>query len=422
MSETLSVSPLAGTERLHSVDVVRGAAILGILVVNMGLFFNPIYSEILGFGALGGGSMDPVVKKGILAFAQGKFYTIFSILFGFGLAIQLERFRDRGMSFGSFWFRRMFVLMGIGLIHGLFFWFGDILFWYSLAGLALFLFRRAQPRTLIIWATGLLLLPLLLMGAITLLVGLGMTSPDGAEQLNRQFEEQAASFETALVEARERYPVAGFAEAVRLNMAQWKQVGGFVFVMLPNVLGMFVIGLLFARRRLFHDTIAQLPRIRSALRWLLPLAILTNGTAAVLFERATSIVPTGLSLLLQVVSTLGSLSGCLTYIFLLLLAYHSPATRRIVAPIGSVGRMALTNYLTHTLVFTTLANGYGAGLYGRVSLFVGLLLTLAMFAFQIALSNAWLRRFRFGPLEWVWRSLTYGRTQPMRRTSRSAAV
>jgi uncharacterized protein len=414
MSTGEAFSPVSGAERLHSVDVVRGAAILGILIVNMGLFFNPIYSELLGFGALDD-SLDRAVKKGILAFAQGKFYTIFSILFGFGMAIQLEKFRDRGISFGNFWVRRMLVLMGIGLIHGLFLWFGDILLWYSLAGLALFLFRKAKPLTLKIWAVVLLSVPLLLMTAVTLLVMLGGAVPDAAEAMNQQFEQQAASIESALETARDRYPVAGLAETVQLNIAQWKQVAGLVAFMLPNVLGMFVIGLLFARHRLFHDTAAHLSRIRGALVWLIPLAIVTNGTVALLYERVHSIVPSGLSLALQIVGTVGSLSGCLTYIFLLLIAYHSPRTHRFVAPIGAVGRMALTNYLTHSIVFTTLANGYGAGLYGRVSLFTGLVLTLATFVVQIAFSNAWLRRFRFGPMEWLWRSLTYGKIQPLRR-------
>ena len=421
MTHGQTVSPVSGSERLHSVDVVRGAAILGILIVNMGLFFHPIYSEILGLGTLDDG-LNRTIKKGILVFAQGKFYTIFSILFGFGLAIQLERFRDRGISFGNFWVRRMLVLMGIGLIHGLFLWYGDILFWYSLGGLALFLFRKAKPRTLKIWAVMLLSIPLLLMAAVTLLVVLVGAVPAAAEEMNQQFEQQAATLEAALQEAQDRYPVAGLAETVRLNIAQWKQVAGFIFVMLPNILGMFVIGLLFARHRLFHDSAAHVPRIRTALMWLIPLAIVTNGAVGLLFERFSSIVPTGMSLFLQVLSTLGSLSGCLTYIFLLLSAYHSPRAQRFVMPIGAVGRMALTNYLTHTIVFTTLANGYGAGLYGRVSLLTGLLLTFATFVVQIALSNAWLRRFRFGPLEWLWRSLTYGRPQPMRRPSQPAAA
>ena len=110
MSTGEAVSPVSGAERLHSVDVVRGAAILGILVVNMGLFFSPIYLELLGPAWFDSG-LDRIVKKGIVGFAQGKFYTIFSILFGFGLAIQLERFRARGMSFGNFWLRRMVVLL-----------------------------------------------------------------------------------------------------------------------------------------------------------------------------------------------------------------------------------------------------------------------------------------------------------------------
>ena len=400
---------------MHSVDVVRGTAILGILVVNMGLFFSPIYHELLSPAWYESG-LDRIVKKGIVVFAQGKFYTIFSILFGFGLAIQLERFRARGMSFGNFWVRRMLILLAIGLIHGLLVWFGDILTWYALGGLVLFLFRNAKPLTLKIWAIVLLVVPLLLMVGLTLLIVLAGTVPEASEEMTRGFEEQALAIETALEAARDRYPVAGLAETVRLNFGQWKVVASFIVFMLPNVVGMFVIGLLFARHRLFHDAAAHLPRIRTALMWLIPLAVATNGTCALLYGRFDSMVPSGASLVYTIVSTIGQLSGCLTYIFLLLVAFHSPRAHRFVAPIGAVGRMALTNYLTHSIVFTTLANGYGAGLYGRVSLFVGLLLTFATFVIQIAVSNAWLRRFRFGPLEWLWRSLTYGKFQPLRRT------
>ena len=421
MSTAETVAPVSGTERLHSVDVVRGAAILGILIVNMGLFFNPIYGELLGLESYGDGT-DRLVKKGILFFAQGKFYTIFSILFGFGLAIQLERFRSRGMSFGNFWARRMLVLLAIGLTHALVVWYGDILTWYAIGGLVLYLFRKAGPGTLKIWATVLLAFPLLFLAVITLLIAVFLSMPEAGEEISRNLDESALAVEAALETARDRYPVAGLAETVRLNVDQWKKVASFFLLMIPNVVGMFVIGLLFARHRLFHDTVAHLPRIRSALVWLIPLAVAANGACTLLYGRFDPMTPTGVSLLFSILSTLGSVSGCLSYIFLLLVAYHSPRARRFVAPIGAVGRMALTNYLTHSIVFTTLANGYGAGLYGRVSLSLGLLLTFAMFVFQIALSNAWLRRFRFGPLEWLWRSLTYGKPQPMRRPSRSPAV
>jgi len=266
-----------------------------------------------------------------------------------------------------------------------------------------------------IWAAVLLAVPLLFLAVITLLIAVFSSMPEVAEK-------SALAVEAALETARDRYPVAGFAETVRLNVDQWKQVASFFLLMIPNVVGMFLIGLLFARQRLFHDTVAHLPRIRSALVWLIPLAVAANGACTLLYGRFDPMVPTGVSLLFSILSTLGSVSGCLSYIFLLLVAYHSPRARRFVAPIGAVGRMALTNYLTHSIVFTTLANGYGAGLYGRVSLSLGLLLTFAMFVFQIALSNAWLHRFRFGPLEWFWRSLTYGKPQPMRRPSRSPAV
>jgi uncharacterized protein len=409
-----TVAPVTTRERIHEVDVVRGVAILGILVVNMALFFSPLYLEILG-KLWFTDTLEVGVKRTIVGFAQGKFYTIFSILFGFGLAIQFERFRAGELSFPRFWVRRMLVLLGIGLIHGLLIWYGDILTWYALAGLALFFFRKARPVTLKIWALTLLLVPLLFMGACTSLLAVGKAFPEAAEQIAEDLGEQRETILERLDEAAQRYPEAGYGETVSLNFKQWSQVASFMIFMLPNVLGMFVIGLLFARYRVFHDVANWVPRLRRSLIGLIPVAVVANGAFAYYQPSVDNMIPTPASWGLMVVSTIGQLTGCLTYIFLLLLAYHSSWAHRFVVPIGAVGRMALTNYLTHSIVFTTLANGYGAGLYGRISPSVGLVLTLAIFAIQIVLSNLWLARFRFGPLEWLWRSLTYGRLQSMRR-------
>lgn len=421
MSNGEAVSPVSGAERLHHVDVVRGAAILGILIVNMGLFFAPIYVEAIGPAAFDD-AVDVGVKKGILFFAQGKFYTTFSILFGFGLAIQLERFRSRGMTFGRFWVRRMLGLLAIGLIHAWLIWYGDILVWYAIGGLLLFLFRNCKPRTLKIWSVILISFSVALIGAMVAAVAVFGAIPEVAEQIEIQQADAVAAVQASLDEAFERYPVAGYGEILRLNFDQWSQIAVYAIIGIPTILGIFIIGLLFDRHRLFHETQPLLPKIRASLRWLIPLAVVANGGLVLLYGRFDPSIPSPWMLLNLVLLLIGQLSGSFTYIFLLLVAYHSPRARRFVAPLGAVGRMALTNYLTHSLVFTTLANGYGAGLYGRVSLFAGLWMTLAMFAIQIAVSNAWLRRFRFGPLEWFWRSLTYGKLQRLKRVPRSTAV
>ncbi len=410
------VAPVTGAERLHVVDVVRGVAILGILIVNMRFFFGPLYLEFLGLewfdDALSAG-----IKKGVLGFAQGKFYTIFSILFGFGLAIQYERFRAREQPFPGFWARRMLVLLAIGLFHAVVVWYGDILTLYAIGGLILVLFRNAQPKTLKIWVVILLVGPMLFIGAMTALIMVAGTVPEAAETMETSFAQQREIFENRLETAQERYPVAGFGETMAMNVQQWLQMVLQIFFRLPNLVAMFVIGLLFARHRTFHDSEALLPGIRRALRWLFPVAVLANGMATFLYGSFDTLVPSGRSLVYMVLMSVGQLAGCMTYIFFVVVAFHSPAMHRFVAPIGAVGRMALTNYLTHSIVFTTLANGYGFGLYGKISPLTGLWMTLGMFVVQIWLSNVWLSRFRFGPMEWLWRSLTYGQAQPMRRTN-----
>jgi uncharacterized protein len=410
------LAPVTGAARLHVVDVVRGVAILGILIVNMRLFFGPIYLNFLGQTWFDD-SLSLALEKTVVGFAQGKFYTIFSTLFGFGLAIQYERFQARERPFPGFWVRRMLVLLAIGLIHALVVWYGDILAWYALGGLILLLFRDAKPKTLKIWAVILLVAPLMLIGACTGLIGAVSTLPEVAEEMDRSFAQQREIVENRLEVAEERYPVAGFGETMALNARQWLQVLSGIIFLLPNVVGMFLIGLLFARHRVFHDSEALLPRIRSALRGLFPVAVLANGMAVHLYGSFDTLVPSGRSFVYMLLTSVGQLAGCMTYIFLIVVAFHSPRMHRLVAPIGAVGRMALTNYLTHSIVFTTLANGYGVGLYGKISPFVGLLMTFGIFVIQIWLSNVWLARFRFGPMEWLWRSLTYGRLQPMKRSA-----
>jgi uncharacterized protein len=132
-------------------------------------------------------------------------------------------------------------------------------------------------------------------------------------------------------------------------------------------------------------------------------------------------VPSMAGLLQQLGMIVGGPAQSLFYACAIILLWQKESWRRRLTPLAAVGRMALTNYLMHSVVFTTLANSYGFGLYGRIPPSVGILMTLAMFALQIPLSNWWLSRFRFGPVEWLWRSLTYWRLQPMRIAPSGAA-
>jgi uncharacterized protein len=179
----------------------------------------------------------------------------------------------------------------------------------------------------------------------------------------------------------------------------------------PMFLALFLIGLNLGKQEFFRDVPARLPRVRGALPWIAALGLIGNG----IYAAAQSLSPFSparfLSVALWVVA---APALALAYVSVILLLWQRPVWKRLLRLLAPVGRMALTNYLLQSLVCTTLFYSYGFGLYGKVSPSVGLVLTVVIFLLQIPLSVWWLNRFRFGPMEWVWRSLTYGKPQPMR--------
>jgi len=407
------LAPVPTAERVELLDILRGVAVLGILLVNMELFFAPIYS--LSFASAWTAPFDRVVDALIAFIAQGKFYTMFSFLFGLGAAVQLERADERGRPFEGFFARRLGWLLLIGLCHAFLVWYGDILAQYALIGFVLLLFVRCKNKTLLVWTVLLLLVPLILFGCITALTSLAGFFPESAEAVDDAMAESRQAYQERIDEANRVYPVGSYGEILPLRVRQVGTIYSFMFFAAPGILGMFLIGLNLGRRRVFHELPTHLPRIRKLLPWLLLFSLLAGGAYAALQSFVDQMRPSALLWLQQTAFFLGSPALSFSYVFGIALLVQCERWRRLVRPVAAVGRMALTNYLMHSLVFTFVANGYGLGYYGRVRPLIGLAMTLGTFVVQILLSNWWLRRFRYGPMEWLWRSLSYGRLQPMPR-------
>lgn len=402
--------PVAAGERLSILDSLRGFAILGILLVNMHLFFAPLWETLLPIHWFPS-ALDEAASAAVTFFAQAKFYTLFSFLFGVGLAIQMRRAQARGRTIGRFWARRMTVLLAIGLVHGLLIWFGDVLALYALLGYPLLLFRTARPRTLLIWGAVLLAFPLVPMTAFAVLIEVARSVPRYAADLDAATAGMGLQADAALAAYRD----GGYGALFAMRVSQWLTVWQYVLVgWFGNILGLFVLGLWAGRERVFDDPDRLAERMRRVLLPVAAIAVVANAGFTVLSRTLDQSLPSPALVGQQVLSTIGAPAMTFTYVGVLVLLARGPA-RGAVARLAPVGRMALTNYLTHSIVFTTAANFYGLGLYGRISPAVGVALTFAMFAAQIAVSPWWLARFRFGPVEWLWRSLSYGRLQPMRR-------
>ncbi len=409
------LQPILAQERVVALDVLRGFAILGILLVNMAVFNSPLFYFLADI-QLWPGTLDSAVRLFIRFFAETKFYSMFSLLFGLGFCIQMERARERGGRFGRVYVRRLVVLLLLGQAHAHLIWNGDILTFYAVSGFVLLLFRNRSPKTLLIWAVVFLLLPMLFSTVLTVLVEFGRTVPEAKAEIDAQVTQVMAEFKERGDEAMEVYSSGSFLQIMRLRREEFFSFYGYVlFLMVPNLLAMFLIGMYVGRRSIHRDIASHLPLIKKVAVWGLVLGLLGNAAYTYATTKAQPAVPSFMTLLGAGGITIGAPAMCLAYVCGLTLLVQVDSWRRRLAPIAAVGRMALTNYLLQSVICTAIFYSYGLGLYGRCSSVYGLLLTLAIYGLQIPFSVWWLRRYRFGPLEWVWRSLTYAQRQPMRR-------
>lgn len=410
-------APIFGHERLAHVDVLRGFALFGILLVNMALFKAPAIVQAAAPAA--SNPLDQVAAQAINLFAEGKFFTLFSFLFGFGFATQLLRARQQGVPFVSRYMRRLLVLLLFGVIHATLLWYGDILVTYALFGCALLLFRNQSPRALLIWALALLASMTLLLGAGIAVVELQRADLVAGGTILAAEREQLATMQAEIARDTALYQGGSYADLVA---ARTFPPVGLIYNLVTQgipVLAMFLLGLYAGKRGILADVPAHFPLLRRVRFWALALG-LTLSTLLVLAQTQLSLFA-GLAVLLLAHSLTGPLLA-LGYAATIVLLHQQPRWRTRLAPLGAAGRMALTNYLLQTVVCTTLFYGYGAGLYGVVGAALGVLLTVVIFALQVVWSVWWLRRFQFGPVEWLWRTLTYGRAQPMRLRTESALV
>ena len=408
-----AAQPVQPGERIDELDILRGFAIFGILLVNMMFFAHPIYREVLDLPWQH--PLDRLADALITFFAQGKFFTLFSLLFGIGLTIQMKRADAKGATVVPLFVRRMLILLAIGAAHTVLFWFGDILLYYSILGLALLLFRHLEPRRLLKWAVALLAVPMVVNSALVGLFELGRAVPNGAAQIEVVIGEAEAEYLAQYQQALETYAAGTFAEmtAQRLQDFGFEVIGLTLNGMLFIVLAMFLLGLYAGKRGLVDDIGGNLSLYRRVFRWSLAVGVAANLAFVLFGLEASPVVPSGALLLSVIGFIIGAPALCLAYASGIMLLARQRAWRARLMVFAPVGRAALSNYLFQTLVCTTIFYSYGLGLYGQVGPAAGIVLTVAIFGVQVGLSRWWLGRFRYGPVEWLWRSLTYGRAQPM---------
>lgn len=404
-------APATRSERHELIDALRGFALCGVLLANMSAFSMYEYVAEAAQKALPSARFDHIAENVLQLLLTHKAVTVFSILFGLGFAMQLERAQARGADGLRVFLRRMAVLLAIGMLHTSFWW-GDILLIYAIAGFAIVPMRKWPDRWLV-WGGFFIALA----GTALVRWWFGATSAKtGPLSRPEVFADTLQALSSPLL--------LGAFEGNAGLLRWWLPLGGLMLVLFA--LGRFMLGYWAGRRGLLQRPADHVPLLKRILAWTLPL-----GTAATLLQFWQAPIKQALPALNQGAgaaawSALVGLSGPLLLgiafgtIFVLL--YLRESWRRWLRRFAPVGRMALSNYLMQTAVCSAIFYGYGFGVgpdYGTASWFV---VWAALFSVQMALSRWWLARFRFGPMEWLWRTLTYGRLQPMRMQASALAA
>lgn len=394
------------SERLPVLDILRGFALLGILIMNMPGFSSSMFAEADG-SHLWTARADRWAEQLRDLLFSGKFNSMFSLLFGIGFTIQFARMEQRDPANAThLYLRRLLVLAVFGAVHAVVFWTGDVLHVYAVLGLVLVLgLRRVSDRGIVALIVACLVYPAL-SGALRVLV----MTPDIVARRVREAQALEMSNNAA-------YGHGSFADTVLENarvmayfygdpLSLWGMFGWYVMMAMT-----LLIGVLAGRRRWVQRIPQLLPQIRRLAWWALAIGLVCGAAFTLIFELNRAPGPSPIKVLGSVCYNLSRLSMMLCYVLVIVQLAQHARWQRWLGPLAAAGRMPLTNYLMQTALCIMLFNGWGLGLWMQVGPALGLLLSFAIFfGVQVPWSLWWFKRHERGPLEALWARATYGRS------------
>lgn len=489
------LAPIAESKRIDALDILRGLALIGILLMNIEWFNRPI-ANLIGFDHSLTGT-DHAAGWLIRCFVEGKFYKLFALLFGMGFAVMLLRAREVGRPFGAWFTRRMIALWVLGIAHMIFLWGGDILHDYALAGLMLLLWvyllqkprfqKYDNPRSYLKLSLIWLFIPVF----FSTIAGIGAGVFIDHQQANTNWEDEQAT--AAIVAQRLKAPAEPLALIVNNNEVSNKaeSVEGvvtnaneeasnvltgtneksdasradidpqeqtivelvkqkreakerelkeieaftqgdywqatayrleFLAFMLPispmfafmMLIPIFILGFWFVASKRIVNYQAHIGMYKVMMRVGLPLGIFLNVAGLLLLQLPFAKVSAVIAAVGEMIFFVGQYVLTAGYLGLIICLLTNEKWHRRLATFAPMGKMALTNYLMHSAILTTLFYGYAGGQFGQISRGPQVLIVIAIIVFQVLFSRWWLSKYRFGPLEWLWRSITYKKWQAMR--------
>lgn len=390
-------------DRVHVIDAIRAVALFGVISMNiMGMVMAFVASEIM-----------PKAGPGDIAFAifdlvilQGKARSAFALLFGVGFGLLLGRAGAKGHDFVPFYLRRMSALLVIGLVNLSFFFFGDILILYALLGMVLILFRNFSDRALLRLGLALVIVPPLLAGLGEFVTGQPLPNLGGYTQ------QQVDAYMPALLPL---YRSASYLDFVTANLRYYGEhhlaETSYAIMYDVGVLGLFLLGLWVARKGVLADVPRWRPLLRRIMWICLPIGLILSMLHG---SRRMGMESEGAMYALVTAAYVGLPIMAFGYIAALAL-WFSGKGKRIEAALAPMGRLALTGYLSSNLIGGFIWYGWGLGLMGRFNVAAVNLISITLYLALCVFSYFWLRAFRFGPVEWLWRCASYARIQSFRR-------
>ncbi|MES2772536.1 MAG: DUF418 domain-containing protein [Bacteroidota bacterium] len=407
------VTPVLYEERSVILDVLRGLALLGIIIANTGGFSVFTFLEPAGQKALFTHHTDPWIGYVLTAFVEGKFYSLFSLLFGIGFTIILERNKKAGRNSLVVFYRRVSILMLIGLAHCLLLWDGDILLLYGIIGMVLPLFSKLRDKTLLVIAVVLIFSPLIF--------DLVKVMTQGRYNLSKPFEKLAIAIDTRNGITPENWRTWLVKHNTYESILKWCQ-GSFFwryqFIIdsnrVPKVLAMFLLGLIAGRRMIYARLEENKWLLKKILKWGLIIGV-PASIAFSYFQHDPRHLPEAAGLLDTLFYALSVIPLSLGYTALICLLWLKPRWHTRLKTLAPAGRMALTNYLMQTILSISIYYGVGLGLGAKFGPTIYIPIAVAIYTLQVWYSTMWLKYFQYGPFEWIWRQLTYWKKLPLRK-------
>ncbi|MEH7402809.1 DUF418 domain-containing protein [Gottfriedia acidiceleris] len=399
---------VSSENRIDILDAIRGFALYGIFTINIASF---TIGGPPGF-VKSSNEIDNWMTTILLLLVESKFFTLFSFLFGVGFSIQLINANKKNKLFIPQFTRRLFGLFLFGLAHIYFLWDGDILLLYALVGGILLLFRNSSEKKLIKWVGGLLIIPICLLTVVMIGITVLRNIPEYGIQIHHIDVSFLNEFRKGQIASNNPLTTSSFFQTAKERIVGYIEIFPLLFSRIPSVLSMFLLGYFVGKKGYIYNIENNTQLFSKIAKWGLIIGLSLNSIIIFMFEM---LPPLSSVIVLFFNQYLTGPILSLSFATCFILLFKNKRFNKLLKNFEYTGRLALSNYIFQSIIYSILFYGYGLGLYGKISTWQAIAITFVIYTIQIYLSKLWLKYFRIGLLEWLWRVTTKLEILPIKR-------